>query len=137
MSNVSILPQGATINNISNIQEIIYFDKTYKIKDNRVVGFCDGIEALKQTIYFILNIERYDYLIYSKNYGSELRGIIGVDRDIGESELKRRIKEALTQDDRIENVENFEFKYERDSVLIKFTVFSIYGDLNVSKKLII
>lgn len=136
MSNVSILPQGAIVNNVTNVKEKRFSAKTYEIKDNRVVGFCEGIDALKQTIYFILNTERYDYLIYSNNYGSELRGTIGLDKDIGESELKRRIAEALIDDDRINSVDDFEFKYEKDSVLIKFTVFSIYGNLELKKELI-
>lgn len=134
MSDVTILPQGAILNNIDITKEITQATKTYKIKDKKLVGFCDGIEALKQTICFILNTERYDYLIYSNSYGSELKATIRLDRDIAESELKRRITEALTQDDRIENVGKFEFKYEKDGALIKFTVFSIYGDLEIEKE---
>ncbi|NFG40019.1 DUF2634 domain-containing protein [Clostridium botulinum] len=129
MNNFSILPQGGIIKNIDTIKEKKHSSKTYKIKENRIIGFCDEIEALKQTIYFILNTERYDYLIYPDSYGSELRRTIEMDRDIAESELKRRIKEALTQDDRIENVDEFIFEYEKDSVLVKFTVFSIYSKL--------
>ncbi|HBJ1645646.1 DUF2634 domain-containing protein [Clostridium botulinum] len=129
MSNFSILPQGGIIKNIDTIKEKKHSSKTYKIKENRIIGFCDEIEALKQTIYFILNTERYDYLIYPDRYGSELRRTIEMERDIAESELKRRIKEALTQDDRIENVDEFIFEYEKDSVLVKFTVFSIYSKL--------
>ncbi|NFG25621.1 DUF2634 domain-containing protein [Clostridium botulinum] len=129
MNNFSVLPQGGIIKNIDTIKEKKHFSKTYKIKENRIIGFCDEIEALKQTIYFILNTERYDYLIYPDIYGSELRRTIEMERDIAESELKRRIKEALTQDDRIENVDEFIFEYEKDSVLVKFTVFSIYSKL--------
>ncbi|NFR86472.1 MULTISPECIES: DUF2634 domain-containing protein [unclassified Clostridium] len=129
MNNFSILPQGGIIKNIDTIKEKKHSSKTYKIKENRILGFCDEIEALKQTIYFILNTERYDYLIYPDSYGSELRRTIEMERDIAESELKRRIKEALTQDDRIENVDEFIFEYEKDSVLVKFTVFSIYSKL--------
>ncbi|AIY81525.1 DUF2634 domain-containing protein [Clostridium botulinum] len=129
MNNFSILPQGGLIKDIDTIKEKKYSSKTYKIKENRIIGFCDEIEALKQTIYFILNTERYDYLIYPDSYGSELRRTIEMERDIAESELKRRIKEALTQDDRIENVDEFIFEYEKDSVLVKFTVFSIYSKL--------
>ncbi len=129
MSNFSILPQGGIIKNIDTIKEKKHSSKTYKIKENRILGFCDEIEALEQTIYFILNTERYDYLIYPDSYGSELRRTIEMERDIAESELKRRIKEALTQDDRIENVDEFIFEYEKDSVLVKFTVFSIYSKL--------
>ncbi|WP_252224259.1 MULTISPECIES: DUF2634 domain-containing protein [unclassified Clostridium] len=129
MNNFSILPQGGIIKDIDTIKEKKHSSKTYKIKENRIIGFCDEIEALKQTIYFILNTERYDYLIYPDSYGSELRRTIEMDRDIAESELKRRIKEALTEDHRIENVDEFIFEYEKDSVLVKFTVFSIYSKL--------
>ncbi|NFN92858.1 DUF2634 domain-containing protein [Clostridium botulinum] len=129
MNNFSILPQGGIIKNIDTIKEKKHSSKTYKIKENRILGFCDEIEALEQTIYFILNTERYDYLIYPDSYGSELRRTIEMERDIAESELKRRIKEALTQDYRIENVDEFIFEYEKDSVLVKFTVFSIYSKL--------
>lgn len=135
MSEVSILPQGATIDTSIEIEEnYIGPTRTYKIKDNRIVGFTDGKEALKQAIYLILNTERYEHLIYSDDYGSELKGLIGKDRDIAESEYKRRIKEALLQDDRINNVDNFIFKYDGDGVLIEFTVFSIYGEFSMNKE---
>ena len=106
MSNVSILPQGATVGNIETIENTIQATKTYKIKDGKVIGFCDGKEALEQTIFFILSTERYKYLIYSDNYGSEFENVPNIDRDILESELKRRINEALIQDDRIESTDN-------------------------------
>ncbi|RXM69436.1 DUF2634 domain-containing protein [Clostridium tetani] len=137
MSEVSILPQGATIDTDIGIEEnYIEPTKTYKIdfETGKIVGFCDGIEALKQAIYLILNTERYEYLIYSDDYGSELKGLIGKDRDIAESEYKRRIKEASVQDDRVNNVDNFIFKYDGDNVLIEFPVFSIYGEFSIRKE---
>jgi hypothetical protein len=134
MSYISILPQGAILNNIEIKEESAQATKTYKIKDNKLVGFCDGKEALEQAIYFILNTERYNFLIYSNSYGSEFNVISELDRDIAKSELKRRISEAILQDDRVNNVTNFEFSYEKDSVLIKFTVFSTYGDMKIEKE---
>ncbi|QDY21912.1 hypothetical protein CGQ39_13410 [Clostridium botulinum] len=132
MSEVSILPQGAVISDDLEVEEIIEPTKTYKIKDNKIVGFTDGKEALKQAIQLILGTERYEYLIYSWNYGSELNGLIGKQKDIAESEFKRRIREALSQDDRINNVDNFIFKYDKDGVEVSFTVFSIYGEFTES-----
>lgn len=129
---MSILPTGANLD--TEITSIEQPSKTYRIKDNRIAGLCDGIESLKQSIYLILCIERYEYLIYSWNYGSELKGVIGMDKDIAESEFKRRVREALLQDDRVNNVDNFIFEYEKDSALVKFTVFSIYGDFEMDKK---
>mgnify|MGYP000858030817 CR=1 FL=1 len=137
MSEVSILPQGAVLDESIEVEEnYIEPTKTYKIdfETGRIIGFCDGIEALKQAIYLILNTERYEHLIYSDDYGSELKGLIGKDRDIAESEYKRRIKEALLQDDRINNIDNFIFKYDGDNVLIEFIVFSIYGEFSMNKE---
>ncbi|ABS39735.1 DUF2634 domain-containing protein [Clostridium botulinum] len=128
MSEVSILPRGAILDEDIEVEQIIEPTKTYKIKDNRIVGFIDNVEALKQAIALILNTERYEYLIYSWNYGSELNGLIGRQKDIAESEFKRRIREALSQDDRINNVDNFIFNYDKDGVEVSFTVFSIYGE---------
>lgn len=136
MSDVNILPQGAIIDTIENVETTTQPSKTYRIKNGKVVGFCDGKEALEQTIYFILSTERYKYLIYSKSYGSELENIPNIDKDILESEIKRRINEALIQDDRIENTDNYIFNYSKDSALVKFTVFTIYGDIEIEKVVI-
>ncbi|WP_207727690.1 DUF2634 domain-containing protein [Clostridium faecium] len=129
---MSILPQGAIIENDLEVEEVIEPTKTYRIKDSRIIGFTDGKEALKQAISLILNTERYEYLIYSWNYGSELNGLIGQQKDIAESEFRRRIREALSQDDRINNVDNFIFRYDKDGVEVSFTVFSIYGEFTES-----
>ncbi|CAI3620776.1 hypothetical protein CNEO2_2330002 [Clostridium neonatale] len=40
----------------------------------------------------------------------------------------------MIQDDRIESTDNYIFNYDEDSVLVKFTVFSIYGDLEIEKE---
>lgn len=131
---MSILPQGSLTTEF-NKESIKQPSKTYKIdfERGRIVGVCDGLESLKQAIHLILSVERYKYIIYSWNYGSELKGLIGQHKDIAESEFKRRINEALVQDDRIINVDNFIFNYDKDGVKINFTVFSIYGDLDMKK----
>ena len=53
--------------------------KTYKmaIFGNKITGKTDGQEAMKQAIYKILNTERYQYPIYSWNYGIELKDLFG------------------------------------------------------------
>ena len=131
---MSILPQGATIENHLEIAEAIEFTRTYKIdfEKGKVIGYCDEVEALRQAIQLILNTERYEHLIYSWNYGSELKDLIGQDKDITESEIKRIVKEALMQDDRVNNVDNFIFNYDKDSVMVEFTIFSIYGEFTES-----
>ena len=105
--------------------------KTYRIDfDNgRISGFTDEIEAVKQAIVLILNTDRFRHMIYSWDYGSELKNVIGEDFDIAESEAKRYITEALTQDDRITAVSDFIFTKmtEKQTARISFTVETIYG----------
>ena len=71
------------------------------IDRDKVRGTTDGRDAVLQAVYLILNVERYAYPIYSRNYGSELSDLIGKPKDYAMSEIKRRITEALMQDDRI------------------------------------
>lgn len=53
--------------------------ETFKIlvDKKRVIGRCDDLEAIKQAVYLMLNVERYNYVIYSDNYGVELMDLIG------------------------------------------------------------
>ena len=120
---------------------IINFDvrqepsKTFKlnIEKNRVDGICDDVEALKQTIFLILNTERYQHLIYSWNYGVELNDLIGEPISYVIPELERRITEALIQDDRIENIDNFEFQNIKGKVQCRFSVHTKYGNITAEK----
>ena len=109
---------------------------THKLHVNqqRVGGMTDKRDALYQAIYLILNVERYVYPIYSRNYGSEFGDLIGKPKDYAMSEVKRRITEALTQDDRITGISDWEFETGRKSVRADFVVNTIYGDIKASKE---
>lgn len=99
-----------------------------------IINKCDKLDAMKQVIYKILNTERYKYLIYSWNYGIELEDLFGEPVYYVVPELERRITEALVQDDRIETVTNFEFDTsKRNTVSVKFTVNTIFGDAEINK----
>lgn len=113
--------------------------KTYKIylDKDKIKGYIDEIEAVKQTIYKILNTERYKYLIYSWNYGIELEDLFGEPIPYVYSELKRRISEALTQDDRIESVDAFSFANKKGVVSATFTVHTVYGDIDAEKEVVV
>lgn len=109
---------------------------TFKLdtERQRVRGTTDDKEAVLQTIYLTLSVERYAYQIYSRNYGVELEDIIGKPKDYAMSEIKRRITEALTQDDRITGVTGWEFESGRKSVTARFVVNTIYGDVSAEKE---
>lgn len=92
-----------------------------------ITGTIDELQAVEQAVFLILTTERYQWLIFSWNYGVELQNLIGKDPEYCIPEIERRIKEALLQDDRITAVENFEFELNKRKVLTTFTVISIYG----------
>lgn len=94
-------------------------DYTYKlnIESERIAGYVDQLEAYKQAIYKIINTERYDHLIYSWNYGVELKSLFGQPISYVVPELEQRITEAVMQDDRTELVYGFEFNQPKRGVL--------------------
>ena len=103
--------------------------KTFKMNENGLIfGYVDDLEAVKQTVYLIINIERYNWLIYSWDYGVELQNLIGKGKSFCVPEIERRITEALIQDDRIESVTNFQFKNEKRKIHVTFTVNTTLGD---------
>lgn len=109
--------------------------KTFRLNHNSltITGTIDQIQAVEQAVFLILNVERYQWLIYSWNYGVELHNLIGKDPEYCLPEIERRVREALLQDDRITAVQNFEFEINKKQVLTTFTVVSIFGEINVEK----
>lgn len=108
---------------------------TYKINldESIIAGYVDEHEAMVQAIYLILNIERYEHLIYSWDYGIELIDLFGQPIPFVLPELKRRITEALMQDTRITGVDNFSFETNKGKVHATFTVSTIFGDIEAEK----
>lgn len=106
---------------------------TYNINrnTNRISGYIDDKDAIIQAIYLILQTERYESMIYNWYYGVEFDGLIGKNKDYVTSELQRVIREALTEDDRILEVSDFEITYTEDSALIVFLVETNIGDITV------
>ena len=109
---------------------------TYKMNlaSELVRGYTDTQEAMKQAIYKILNTERYQYVMYSWNYGIELLDLYGEPVSYVCPELERRITEALTWDDRIKSVDNFEFNIsKKGEILVTFTAHTVFGDVVAEK----
>lgn len=103
------------------------------IEQDKMYGFVDGLEAMKQAIYLILSIERYEYLILSWNYGVELADLFGQPVPFVLPELKRRISEALLQDDRITDVDEFAFDVMKGKVHCTFKAHTIFGEVEAEK----
>ena len=123
--------------NIPDINIVTIPTKTYKLEleenSDRISGFTDEQEAMKQAIYKIIRTERYKYIIYDWNYGIELEDLFGMPVNYCVPEIERRIREALLQDTRISEVNNFEFDTSKKGVvLVKFTAYTEFGEVNIT-----
>ena len=110
--------------------------KTFRLdtERKRVIGTVDGLEAVKQAVICILNTERFDWLIYSWNYGVELNGLFGKSTGLVKAKIKKRIKEALQQDDRIQSVDTFSFEDDGKILHVRFMVHTTYGEIMMEKE---
>lgn len=113
--------------------------RTYAIDwdKKRMVGTVDGLEAVNQFIKKVLITPRFQSIIYSFDYGSEIQDCIR-ETDNTESylevEIPALVEEALYIDDRILNVYDFEFEYSTsESVTVKFKVDTIYGETEIEE----
>lgn len=110
---------------------------TYKMQTGQklVRGHTDGLEAVKQAIFKIIMTERYQYIMYSWNYGIELLDLFGEPVTYVCPELKRRITEALLCDSRIQSVDSFEFVFPQKGIVhVTFTAHTIFGDVQAERE---
>lgn len=126
---------------MNEIVEVNHPTRTYKIEirfdpektldeiDDRINGYTDDTDAIKQAIYLILGTERYEFIIYSWDYGVEFVDLFGKPMPYVMSEVPRRITEALTQDDRITGCKDFEFEINKNKLHTTFTVLTTSGDI--------
>ena len=123
----------------SKLKQVSKPSRTYALdlEKKRICGYVDGLEAVKQAVYKILSTERYEYLIYSWNYGVEINRLFGKQMPYAKSEIKRRIQEALTQDDRIQSVDAFSFAVSGRKLRVQFTVHSSLGTFQAEKEVIV
>ncbi|KUF36720.1 MULTISPECIES: DUF2634 domain-containing protein [unclassified Lysinibacillus] len=131
-----MIPQVINDGLAFDFEEEIEPSNTFKINNelDRCYGTVDELEALKQAIFLMLNIERYNHLIYSWNTGFETNDLIGQPTVYVASEVKRRIQEALLQDDRITEVDTFEVTTNKNKVHIQYTAHTIFGEITAEKE---
>ena len=114
------------------IQEYRQPDLTYRMGESAIIGkITDRIESVKQSISHILSTERYSNPIYDDDYGVELEKYIGQDKGTVIADIENTLNEALTQDDRITKIKvnSITDGVESNSLVVEFTVYTIYGEI--------
>ena len=109
------------------------FKKDIPILQNGEFKIVEANEAIKVWVYKALLVPRYQYSIYTWDYGSELMDLIGkaYTPQLTKSEAKRYIEEALKINPYILDVNVIDTDF-KDSVLsanVKIT--TIYGESEV------
>ncbi|PWX07519.1 hypothetical protein CYK70_09500 [Clostridium perfringens] len=122
---------------VSEIEDTVQSSKTYRIDsfNGRITRKIDELEAIKQAVFKILQTERFENVIYDASYGVELVGLIGKPKEFVKSDIERIIKEALSVDERILGIENFNIVDDvKENLKIEFKVNSIYGDIKLESE---
>lgn len=129
---MSLIPASTDLS--TTVTLTTYPSKTYYVNRDtgRVVTIIDELAAMRQAVEKILWTERYHWLVYDWNYGIELIDLVGKDINYVTSEFKRRVSEALLQDDRVESVTDFVFtQTEADNLTCTFNVNTTHGIVSV------
>lgn len=98
-------------------------------------GMTDGVEALRQTVFMLLQTEAARWAVYPGGFGVELADLFGQPLVYVIPEVERRLREALLRDERILNVENFSFKQQGSRLLVDFVVKSVYGEMTLAAEI--
>jgi len=133
-----LIPEQAI--DLTNLETENQPSRTYKLdfERKRIGGMIDNEPAIMQMVMKILYTERYAYVIYSSQYGVELDRMIGQDYDFIVSDLERTITEALTADDRVIDITDFQTnKIGIDKMEVSFTVNTFDGSVDIETEVAI
>ena len=103
------------------------------IENNEFV-IVEGNEAIKVWIYKAIKTARYQYPIYSWDYGCEISSLIGqkYTKGLTKSEAERYIKEAILINPYVTDVKIIDINFSEDTLSVSIQVDTIYGEVNVN-----
>ena len=92
-----------------------------------------GNEGIKVWIYKAIKTNRYEFEIYTWDYGSEIESLLGKGFQIGfiKSETKRYIEEALSVNPYITKINKIDVDFKTDILTAYVDLETIYGRLNM------
>ena len=109
------------------------FEKDTPVIQNGDFKIVEGNEAIKVWVYKALLTPRYNYSIYSWDYGSELMDLIGkaYTQSLTKEEAKRYIKEALLINPYILEVNVVDTSFNNGILSADIKLLTIYGESEV------
>lgn len=110
------------------------FKRNIPIIEKRDFKIVEGNEAIKVWVYKALLTPRYQYSIYTWDYGSELLDLIGkaYTPSLTKSEAKRYIEEALLINPYISEVNVLDTDFKDGILSANVKIVTIYGESEVT-----
>ncbi len=93
-----------------------------------------GIEAIKVWIWSALHTQRFQYAIYSWDYGADMEQYIGsaVTSEFLETDCHDEVEETLKICPYITGISDFAVELDGSQLHMEFLVHTIYGDTEVA-----
>ena len=128
-------PNLEALNEFPIYKEIAWdFKKNEPIIENGEFKIVEGNEAIKVWIYLSLLTPNKQYPIYSWDYGSEVKELIGKNytKALTEAEAQRLIEECLLINPYITDIQVTDTSFKDSTLTCNVKVTTIYGDVEVS-----
>lgn len=108
----------------------------FQLKDGKV-QIVEELEAIKIKVYKALITQRYRYLIYSWDYGSEFEQLVGqkYSKEFTNAEALRFTQDTLKayiDKGWITAIKDFETSFSGDDLSISFIIITPYGEANIN-----
>ena len=110
------------------------FEKDAPVLENGDFKIVEGNNAIKVWVYKALLTPRYNYSVYSWDYGSELMDLVGkaYTPSLTKEEAKRYIKEALLINPYILEVTVIDTSFSNGILSADIKIVTIYGESEVT-----
>ena len=110
------------------------FEKDAPVLENGDFKIVEGNNAIKVWVYKALLTPRYNYSVYSWDYGSELMDLVGkaYTTSLTKEEAKRYIKEALLINPYILEVTVVDTSFNNGLLSADIKIVTIYGESEVT-----
>lgn len=132
---ISPPPNLENLNEYPTYREIAWdFKKNEPIIENGEFKIVEGNEAIKTWVYLALLTPNKQYPIYSWDYGTEVKELIGKNytKALTKAEAQRLIEECLIINPYIVEVQVIDAIFKENTLTCDIKIATIYGDLEVS-----
>lgn len=93
----------------------------------------EGLDAIEMWVHLALRTHRYDWMIFSWDYGEEYTDLIGYSysQEYLESEVERLITDCVTEHPYITGIQDLVVSVERDKLHVNFTLLTDLGEVEI------